>query len=215
MSKKETVVQVVQKNKQQITKLGVRLVAGIGDCVYYLRPQIDCDDSESVKIAVSKERIVKGTVCNIKTDDTRVFMRIDRDDGYVEESRYLVEMLQSPEVENLQEFFFATLEEAENAVDRLNDGQHEWSSTTWAEECKKILNASYPYELHFPVEAGEIVEGRRVPYGPNILVESVWTNINIDPSETKIYYRGKPTWNKPSKPKFEGKYKIVKAKKKH
>lgn len=202
---------------QKTTSLDVRLVANVGDEVYYLRPQIDCytseDGKKKLKITVHKERIVKGIVCNINSVDTRVFMRINREDGYTEIS-YMVELLQSTEVENLQEFFFTTLEEAENAVDKLN-AHTDFEIRTWIEDFRTFMNVAYPYKLCFPVEAGHIIDWRLNYQYNHILVEDVYANINIDSIHTSIHYRGRTTSSEVSKPKFEGKYKIVKEKKKH
>lgn len=214
--KKETFTDASKKT----TSLDVRLVANVGDVVYYLRPQIDWytseDGKEELKINVSKEKIVKGIVCNISGDGTRVFMRINREDGYTEASDR-GEFLQSTEVENLQEFFFTTLEEAENAVDRLN-AHTDFERRTWIEDFKTFMDVAYPYKLCFPVEAGQTIEkiAHTAVYKLHrILVESVYANINIDSHYTSISYIGKTTSSEISKPKFEGEYKIVKEKKKH
>lgn len=205
---------------QKTTSLDVRLVANVGDEVYYLRPQIATytteDGKEKLKITVHKERIVKGIVCNINSADTRVFMRINREDGYKEASE-MAEFLQSTEVESLQEFFFTTLEEAENAVDKLN-AHTDFEIRTWAEDFRTFMNVAYPYKLCFSVEAGQTIERmvRRLNYRhERILVEDVYANINIDSRNTSIHYRGRTTSSEVSKPKFEGEYKIVKEKKKH
>ena len=109
------------------------------------------------------------------------------------------------------------LEEAENAVDKLN-AHTDFEIRTWAEDFRTFMNVAYPYKLCFSVEAGQTIERmvRRLNYRhERILVEDVYANINIDSRNTSIHYRGRTTSSEVSKPKFEGEYKIVKEKKKH